>query len=914
MKKLVLIDGNSIMNRAFYGIMGSKALTTKDGKYTNAIYGFLAILFKLLEDEKPEYIAVSFDLKAPTVRHKMYEGYKANRKGMPNELAEQMPIIKEVLKAMNIDIVEMEGYEGDDIIGTLSRYGEEKGLEVIILSGDRDTFQLATDNVKIHIPRTKAGKTETEIFDRNKVKEVYGIEPKQLIEVKGLQGDTSDNIPGVPGIGEKTALSLIQKYETIDNLYKKLEAGETDLKGKQKEKIEENKELAYLSRTLGEINTKVPIEDTLEELKTEEWDKQKVLEIFKELNFKRYIDRFNLLQDGIGQTSENEHENLKKCYTINKKSINEIKDIIKEQKEMIFYINTSKDEKLEKIIKETIVGIGIFNSKSNEAYYLNFEDNKELQDLKEIFENKEISKIGIDLGRIYILLKQENINLKGIKYDVAIAAYILNPTNSKLKIDYLAEQYLEVDVNEALGKEERGSKQEQINLFDELSKLDNKENASEKEAENKFAFYSYIIYKLQETTKKQLEEIGAISLFNNIDMPTVEVLANMQWNGMYADEDELNKFGDKLKEQLEIKTKIIYEMAGEEFNINSTKQLGEILFEKMKLPVVKKTKNGYSTDVDVLEKLKSEDPIISEILDYRQLMKLNSTYVEGLKPYINPKNKRIHSFFHQTITATGRISSTEPNLQNIPTRFELGKQVRKIFKPEEGKVYIDADYSQIELRVLAHMSEDKHMVQAFIEGQDIHKQAASKVFKTPIEEVTKEQRSNAKAVNFGIVYGISDFGLGEQLGISRKQAKRYIEEYLQEYEGIKNFMDNIKEKAKETGYVETLFNRRRYIPELKSNNYMVRQFGERAAMNTPIQGTAADIMKIAMINVYKKLIEENLEAKIVLQVHDEMMIETPIKEAERVKKIVKNEMENAVKLKVPLIAEVSEAENWYECK
>ena len=914
MKKLVLIDGNSIMNRAFYGIMGSKALTTKDGKYTNAIYGFLAILFKLLEDEKPEYIAVSFDLKAPTARHKMYEGYKANRKGMPNELAEQMPIIKEVLKAMNIDIVEMEGYEGDDIIGTLSRYGEEKGLEVIILSGDRDTFQLATDNVKIHIPRTKAGKTETEIFDRNKVKEVYGIEPKQLIEVKGLQGDTSDNIPGVPGIGEKTALSLIQKYETIDNLYKKLEAGETDLKGKQKEKIEENKELAYLSRTLGEINTKVPIEDTLEELKTEEWDKQKVLEIFKELNFKRYIDRFNLLQDGIGQTSENEHENLKKCYTINKKNINEIKDIIKEQKEMIFYINTSKDENPEKIIKEKIVGIGIFNSKSNEAYYLNFEDSKELQDLKEIFENKEISKIGIDLGRIYILLKQENINLKGIKYDVAIAAYILNPTNSKLKIDYLAEQYLEVDVNEALGKEEKGSKQEQINLFDELSKLDNKEDASEKEEENKFAFYSYIIYKLQETTKKQLEEIGAISLFNNIDMPTVEVLANMQWNGMYADEDELNKFGDKLKEQLEIKTKMIYEMAGEEFNINSTKQLGEILFEKMKLPVVKKTKNGYSTDVDVLEKLKSEDPIISEILDYRQLMKLNSTYVEGLKPYINPKNKRIHSFFHQTITATGRISSTEPNLQNIPTRFELGKQVRKIFKPEEGKVYIDADYSQIELRVLAHMSEDKHMVQAFIEGQDIHKQAASKVFKTPMEEVTKEQRSNAKAVNFGIVYGISDFGLGEQLGISRKQAKKYIEEYLQEYEGIKNFMDNIKEKAKETGYVETLFNRRRYIPELKSNNYMVRQFGERAAMNTPIQGTAADIMKIAMINVYKKLIEENLEAKIVLQVHDEMMIETPIKEAERVKEIVKNEMENAVKLKVPLIAEVSEAENWYECK
>ena len=921
MKKLVLIDGNSIMNRAFYGIMGSKALTTKDGKYTNAIYGFLAILFKLLEDEKPEYIAVSFDLKAPTERHKLYEAYKANRHGMPNELAEQMPIIKEVLKAMNIDIVEKEGYEGDDIIGTLSKYGEEKGLEVIILSGDRDTFQLATNNVKIHIPRTKAGKTETEIFDRNKVKEVYGIEPKQLIEVKGLQGDTSDNIPGVPGIGEKTALSLIQKYETIDNLYKKLEAGESDLKGKQKEKIEENKELAYLSRTLGEINTNVPIEDTLEELKTEEWDKPKVLEIFKELNFKRYIDRFNLAQEVGNQMSDDggqrsEVGEIESLYKVEEKAIGEVIDILKEQKEMIFYFDTDKDDNQDKIIKEKITGIGIFNSKANEAYYISLKNDKELQELKDIFENKEISKIGIDLGRIYILLKQEGINLSGIKFDIAIAAYILNPTNNKLKIEDLAEKYLEIDVNEVLGENEENNKQEQINLFDELNKSTNIEKNFEenKKEEKRYTFYAYLIYKLQDVTTKQLEEINALSLFNNIDMPTVEVLADMQWNGMYADEEELNRFGNQLKEQLEIKTKMIYEMAGEEFNINSTKQLGEILFEKMKLPVVKKTKSGYSTDVDVLEKLKSEDPIIQEILDYRQLMKLNSTYVEGLKPYINPKTKRIHSFFHQTITATGRISSTEPNLQNIPTRFELGKQVRKIFKPEKGKVYIDADYSQIELRVLAHMSEDKHMVQAFKEGQDIHKQAASKVFKTPIDEVTKEQRSNAKAVNFGIVYGISDFGLGEQLGISRKQAKKYIEEYLEEYEGIKNFMENMTEKAKETGYVETLFNRRRYIPELKSNNYMVRQFGARAAMNTPIQGTAADIMKIAMINVHKELLERKLKSKIVLQVHDEMMIEAPIEEAEEVKGIIKEQMESAIDLKVPLIADVSEADNWYECK
>lgn len=928
MKKLVLIDGNSIMNRAFYGIMGSKALTTKDGKYTNAIYGFLAILFKLLEEEKPDYIGVTFDLKAPTARHKMYEGYKANRKGMPTELAEQMPIIKDVLRAMNIDIIEKEGYEGDDVIGTLSRYGEQKGLEVVILSGDRDTFQLATDNVRINIPRTKGGKTETEIFNREKVKEVYGIEPKQLIEVKGLQGDASDNIPGVPGIGEKTALSLVQKYETIDNLYKKLESGEADVKGKQKEKLEQNKDLAYLSRTLGEINTKVPIEDTLEELKLEEWDKPKVLELFKELNFKRYIDRFNLQNEAGKGDNFSEENNIENQYKVVEKSIEEIKTIIEKQGKMIFYIETEKVNDEDKIIKEKITGISIFNSSGNEAYYIDIKNGEKIQELKEIFENDKILKIGIDLGRVYILLRQEGIDFKGINYDASIAAYILNPTNNKLKLNDLAEQYLEIDVNEILG-DSKSAKVEQINLFDamqgaglsgsnkeklEEEKIKEEQEKTQKAEEKKCTLYAYIIYKLQEITMKKLEEINAVDLFNNIDMPTVTVLANMQWNGMYADLEELNKFGKQLKEQLEIKTKMIYEMSGEEFNINSIKQLGEILFEKMKLPVVKKTKSGYSTDVDVLEKLKSEDPIISEILDYRQLMKLNSTYVEGLKPYINPKTKRIHSFFHQTITATGRISSTEPNLQNIPTRFELGKQVRKIFKPEPGKVYIDADYSQIELRVLAHMSEDTHMVQAFKDGEDIHRQAASKVFKTPMDEVTKEQRSNAKAVNFGIVYGISDFGLGEQLGISRKIAKQYIEEYLQEYAGIKNFMDDMKEKAKETGYVETLFNRRRYIPELKSNNYMVRQFGERAAMNTPIQGTAADIMKIAMINVYKKLIEENLEAKIVLQVHDEMMIEAPLAEAEKVKEIVKTEMESAIKLNVPLIAEVSEAENWYECK
>lgn len=782
----------------------------------------------------------------------------------------------------------------------MSRYGEKKNLEVTILSGDRDTFQLATDKVTIRIPHTKGGKTETDLYNKEKIIEKYGIEPQQLIDVKGLQGDTSDNIPGVPGVGEKTALSLIQRYGSIENLYKKIENGEDDLKGKQREKIINNKELAFMSKTLGTINLQVPISDTLEDFKVEEWNKEKVLEIFKELNFKRYIDRFNLLENNKG--TENQEKELFK--SVNKKE-EEIIQLIKEEQEIIFYFETKKNDLEENIIKEEIVGINIYNQKQNEVYNLNLNNNKILN-FKEILEDEKIKKISIDLTKIYILLKQVGINIEGMHYDIAIASYILNPTNNKLNIDNLIEQYLNIDINEYTKSEDSGK---QINLFDNMEKEDI--NQEEKE---KYMMYAYSIGKIKSITSEKLKEVNSLDLFYNIDMPTVEVLSDMQWNGMYVDKEELEQFGKELTSKLETITKIIYEMAGEEFNINSTKQLGEILFEKMKLPVIKKTKSGYSTDVDVLEKLKKEDPIIEQILEYRQLMKLNSTYVEGLKPYINIKTNRIHSFFHQTITATGRISSTEPNLQNIPTRFELGKRVRKVFKPEKGKIYLDADYSQIELRVLASISGDEHMIEAFKEGKDIHKQAASKVFKTPIEEVTKEQRSNAKAVNFGIVYGISDFGLGEQLGIGRKKAKQYIEEYLEQYAGIKQFMENITEQAKEQGYVETLFHRRRYIPELKSNNYMVRQFGARAAMNTPIQGTAADIMKIAMIKVYNEIKSRKLKSKIILQVHDEMMVETPIEEKEEMIKIMKKCMESAANLEVPLIAEISDAENWYECK
>ena len=825
---------------------------------------------------------------------------------MPEELAQQMPMIKEVLRAMNIDIVEKEGYEGDDILGTLSKFGEKQGLDVTILSGDRDTFQLATDKVTIRIPRTKQGKTEVDEYDRKKVIEEYGLEPNALIEVKGLQGDTSDNIPGVPGIGPKTAIGLIQKYGTIDNLYKAIEEGKDDLKGKNKESIIENKDLAILSRTLGEINCNVPLEDTLENLKTEEWDKAKVLELFTEWNFKRYIERFNLENENVVSNTKTDLSNL---FIIKQDAtISEVEEFLNKQNKMVFYLGLEDDLNPELIIKSKITSISIFNSEKNEAYIIKATEAGFFEFIKRIFENEKIEKFGYELSNVYILLKQKNITIQNMKYDIAVAAYIINPSVGKYPIDGLIEQYLNINTSNYLSKNGVTSeKPKQITLFE------NTENNID-EALYRNTFYAYAIDKISNILTEKLKEQEEIEVFETIDIPTIEVLANMQFNGMKINENDLIEFGKTLKDGLTLLTSEIYNIAGEEFNINSPKQLGEILFEKMKLPVIKKTKSGYSTAEDVLEKLKFESPIIEKILDYRQLSKLNSTYVEGMRPYINPKTGRIHSFFHQTITATGRISSTEPNLQNIPTRIELGKRLRKVFTPENGCVYIDADYSQIELRVLAHMSEDSHMIEAFKNGEDIHKQAASKVLHKPIEEVTKEERSNAKAVNFGIVYGISDFGLGEQLGIGRKEAKAYIEQYLEEYSGIKKYMGDVVEKAQQKGYAETQFGRKRYIQELKSNNYMVREFGKRAAMNTPIQGTAADIMKIAMIKVYNEIKKRNLKSKIVLQVHDEMMIEAPIEEKEQIKEILKQSMETAVTLKVPLIADISEASNWYDCK
>lgn len=903
MKKIVLIDGNSILNRAFYGIMGNKMLMTPDGKYTNAVYGFLAILFKVLEDIEPEYLMVTFDLKAPTARHKMYDGYKATRKGMPNELAEQMPILKDILHSMNITIIEKEGYEADDVLGTVSKKAEKEGFDVTIVSGDRDTFQLTSNKIKVRIPHTKMGKTETEVFDENAVIEKYGVTPKQLIEVKGLQGDTSDNIPGVPGVGEKTALELVKKYKTIDGLYEAIEKGEDDLKPKTKEKLIANKELAELSRTLGTINLEVPIEEKIEEFKIKEWNNEEVLAKFKELNFNRFIERFNL------KLNEKPKQNITELFdvkTLNSK--NEIESLLKKLKEqLIFIIGTEKsiDEKL--IIKKHIKSIYIYND--NNIYEIKFNDENEFSSyFKEILENENIKKYSYGLNEMYVILEQNGILLKGIEFDAEIAAYILNPSNNHYKLEELASQYLNIDISEYL--EAVGANQEKETQMTLFSQEEN--NIDFEKYHN--AIYTYVIAKLIEVMEPKMQEISSMDLFKNIEMPLVKVLAEMQYEGIYVDKEELISFGDKLKEEIENIKQEIYNLSGEEFNINSTQQLGVILFEKLKLPVYKKTKKGYSTDVDILEKLKPEHPVIEKILEYRTLMKLNSTYIDGLIGYINEYTKKIHSYFHQTVTATGRISSTEPNLQNIPTRAEQGKQIKKAFKAQKGNIFIDADYSQIELRILAHISKDKNMREAFLNEEDIHKQVASKVFDVPLEEVTKEQRTAAKAVNFGIVYGISGFGLAEQLGISRKKAEQYIEQYLNKYCGVKQFMDEIVEEAKQNGYVETLFHRRRYIPELSSNNYMVRQFGARAAMNTPIQGTAADIMKIAMIHVNERLKEEKLNARLILQIHDELLIECNIEEKEKVKEILKESMEKAVKLEVPLEVEVSEATDWYDVK
>lgn len=891
MKKLLLIDGNSIMNRAFYGIMGSKVLTSDDGKYTNALYGFLAIMFKNMEEVNPDYMMIAFDSKtAANVRKQQYSGYKASRHGMPEELAYQMPQIKELLTAMNISYIELPDFEGDDIIGTAAKRFANKETEVYLLSGDRDLFQLIQDNIIMRIPRTKMGKTETEIYDVEKINEEMGLTPTELIDLKALMGDSSDEIPGCPGVGQKTATKLLQTYRTVDKLYEAIENGEADkdVKGKVRENLIANKELVYISKDIGKIKLNANITENVEDFKVQEWNKEEVIKLFKHYRFNRYLQRFGLDGEAVSEEPTVNKEKIEKEIIVEEKNLEDLKLGNK----FIYYLKTSEDNDETKIIKKKIDGIVVYEESLNKNIYVK---NPNIDKLKEIFENENIEKIGFKIAEDYVLLRELDIQMQNVGFDIEVAAYDVNPTNIKHKLDEIAMQYLEFDINEFIPDG-------QTSLFDTETKA------------NEVGPYIYAIRKLYETLKAELEKNNTIKLFNEIEMPLVTVLGEMQFNGMLCDKTELITFGVVLKDRLQTLTKEIYELAGEEFNINSTQQLGTILFDKLGLPSAKKNKKGYSTDVDTLEKIYDKHDIVPKILEYRSLMKLNSTYVEGLIPYVNPKTGRIHSYFHQTITATGRISSTEPNLQNIPSHDDLGRNIKRAFKPKEGYVYIDADYSQIELRVLSHIAQDENMMNAFKNDEDIHREVASKVFNIPFDEVTKEQRSSAKAVNFGIVYGITGFGLAKQIGTSRKEAQEYIDSYLEKFSGVRQFMSDIIKKAEENGFVETLFGRRRYVPELKSKNFMVREFGKRVAMNTPIQGTAADIMKIAMNDVYKKLKEENLDARIVLQVHDELLIESSEKDCKKAKDILKSCMENAMQMSIPLKVELSEAKSWYDAK
>ena len=870
MKKLVAIDGNSIMNRAFYGIMNSKLLMTTDGIYTNAIYGFLTILLKMINDEKPDYLCVAFDLKAPTFRHKKYEDYKGTRKGMPDELRVQMPIIKDVLRAMNITICELEGYEADDIIGTLSKKAEEEGMKTLLLTGDKDYLQLATENVTVRIPTTKMGNTESTDYTPEVIKEKYGIDPIQFIQIKGLMGDSSDNIPGVPGVGEKTAFSLITKYHDLDNIYNSLDEGkELDgIKGKLKEKLIENRELAFLSRDLGTIFKEVPLDFDIDDLKIKEYNSSELYNLFVRLQFKNFIEKLGLKADESGGSKQNcdiPELNIKDFSEINLDGVNEIS----------YYF---KNGKLAVCVNDT------------EYYTPNPSD----EDLKKIFES-DILKIGHGEKADYLALKSKGFNPKNMMFDLTIASYILNPAKDNYRLDEMILEVLGIVLE---------SKKENV----QLGLFDTPENEDKKEEYSRYALY---ILKCKEKYETELKEKNQFHLFENIEMPLMRVLAEMEFSGVLVDREIIDEFSKKLSSSVDNLTHEIWNMVGTEFNINSPKQLGEILFEKLQLPVIKKTKSGYSTDADVLEKLRLEHPIIDKILEYRTLNKLKATYIDGIIPLIK-EDGRVHAKFNQTVTATGRISCTEPNLQNIPIRTEIGKELRKMFVAKEGFTFLDADYSQIELRVLAHISGDENMIHAFNSGEDIHAMTASQVFDVPLEDVTKQMRSEAKAVNFGIVYGISDFGLATNIGTSRKKAKEYIEKYFAKYPGIKAYMDRTVKECKEKGYVETLWGRRRYVPEIKSNNFNVRQFGERVAMNAPIQGTAADIIKIAMINIEKELEDKKLESKLLLQVHDELVIETKLEEIETVRELLVRNMENVIKLDVPLKVEAEEGKTWFD--
>ena len=868
--KIVLIDGHSILNRAFYGLPD---LTNAEGLHTNAIYGFLTIMFKLLEEEKPEYLTVAFDVHAPTFRHKMYAEYKGTRKPMADELRQQVPVIKEVLHAMGVKTIECAGLEADDLIGTLSNRCENEGMEVTVISGDRDLLQLATEHVKIRIPKTKQGKTEIEDYYAKDVEERYQVTPKEFIDLKALMGDTADNIPGVPSIGEKTATKIITQYHSIEEAHEHVD----ELKPPRASRaLSEHWDLAVLSKELATINVKADFPYELSEAKLGNLYTEEAYIFFQKLEFKNLLSRFdvsapaNKVEDGFKIiTSKSEAEKV----FVQAEEASTIGAVIFKDLENVLPLFADQ---------AGLGGIGLCFSKE-ESYCIKVEKDitgewllKKLADVAEKAETYAMFHLKESMEQVTIR-NQANC------FDVSVAAYLLNPLKNNYTWEDVAREHLGLMIDEKIDQD------------------------------IKACYESYVNYASVEVLRRKLRDTKMDTLFRDIEMPLVFTLFDMEQNGIRVEADALKQYGDQLAGKIAELEKEIYEEAGETFNINSPKQLGVVLFENMKLPGGRKTKTGYSTAADVLEKLAPEHPVVAKILEYRQYTKLKSTYADGLANYIQDDG-RIHGKFNQTITATGRISSTEPNLQNIPVRMELGRLIRKVFIPEEGYRFVDADYSQIELRVLAHCSGDEHLIQAYKEQSDIHRITASQVFHIPFDEVTPQQRRNAKAVNFGIVYGISSFGLSQDLSITRKEAAKYIDDYFATYPGIKTFLDHAVTHAKEEGYVVTLFGRRRPVPELSSSNFMQRSFGERVAMNSPIQGAAADIIKIAMIRVNQRLKDQKMKSRLVLQVHDELLIEAYEPELDEVQNILKEEMEHAAELKVPLEIDMHTGDNWYEAK
>lgn len=897
-KKLVLIDGHSILNRAFFGLPD---LTNSQGVHTNAVYGFLNIMFKILEEEKPDYLTVAFDVHAPTFRHKMFEEYKGTRKPMADELRQQVPLIKEMLKAMGITIVEKEGYEADDILGTLSVKAEKEGMDVAVISGDRDLLQLATEHVMIRIPKTKKTGTEIENYLADDVVEKYGVTPKEFIDVKALQGDTADNIPGVPGIGEKTAGALIAKYHSIEAVH---EDAPNVKPPRASKNIVEFWDQAVMSKELATIITDAPVDYEFKDAQIDGIDSLYTEEAFmmcKRLEFKNLLPRFD-----VQAPKNNVEENFK--VISDKKSLD---GIIKRasKKDVAFSIIPGKPGG-----EDTDGQLSLFEQNDANDYIalvlvFSEEDIYFIKTGKEItsdYLNKQLEAldantwISPDLKKNLHLMKAGGFTPDERKkyFDMTVAAYLLNPLLGDYPYDGVAKDYLSIVLS---------SKKDYLGKLtcEQMIKED------EKKVVDYACYEAYIAWKSKEILESNLKEKGMYELYENIEMPLVFVLYDMEKEGIRADGDKLKEYSRELAVSINKIEKRIYEEAGEEFNINSPKQLGVVLFEKLQLPNEKKTKTGYSTSAEVLDKLAPDHPIVADVLEYRQLSKLKSTYADGLINFIEQDGK-IHTTFNQTITATGRLSSTDPNLQNIPIRIELGKLIRKVFLPEEGHLFVDSDYSQIELRVLAHLSDDEKLIAAFKNGQDIHRSTASLVFDTPFDEVTDIQRRNAKAVNFGIVYGISAFGLANDLNIGRKEAQAYIDSYFEKYPKIKAFLDKTVSEAKEKGYIKTMFGRIRPIPELSSSNFMQRQFGERVAMNSPIQGTAADIIKIAMIRVHDRLLKENLKSKLILQVHDELLIETAEDEKEYVIELLEEEMHKAADLKVSMEVGTECGYDWYD--